>query len=116
MPETDPQKMEQAILDVATQFEKFLDLWTVAFTSVGSSAPQKWYTPKQMLLRALKATALASPSPELATAAACTHGAIACLGIRGTVKVILELRRKHGGNKKKSAVPGVRQRSGNNPR
>jgi hypothetical protein len=109
------KKMEAAILDFMNSFENFSDKFLIAFATSATEKEEKWYTPRAMFLRLLKVTAVASP-PELQIVCVGLHGAISCLGFSGAVNLALKLRRKHkNGNasKKKSAVPGVREGSGN---
>lgn len=110
------QNAEKALLEIAEKFEAFSEKFAVAICTSATQAEEKWYTPKSMVLRLLKATAVASP-PEITTVCVILHGAIAVLGFKGTLKLALEMRRKLAngkGTKKKNNLSGVRQGSGNN--
>jgi hypothetical protein len=109
------QNAEKALLEIAEKFEAFSEKFAVAICTSATQAEEKWYTPKQMTLRLLKATAVASP-PELTAVCCILHGAIAVLGFKGTIKLAMEMRRKleNGKRKKKNTVSGVREGSGNN--
>lgn len=101
---------EKALLEIAGKFEEFSEKFAVAICTSATQPIEKWYTPKQMTLRLLKATAFAG-SPEITSVAVALHGAIAVLGFKGTAKLVLEMKRRlSNGNKRakaKNVVPGV---------
>ena len=112
------KKVEEALLQIATKFDKWAELFMVAFATSTTAQVEKWYTPKAMALRLLKCGASVSP-PELRIVCVALHGAVDCLGFSGALQLALELnklRRKNGGKQAKSVVPGVRDGNNNNPK
>lgn len=110
------QKFEATVLDFINSFENFADKFMVAFATSATQEKEQWYTPRAMFLRLIRVTAIASP-PELQIVCVGLHGAISCLGFSGTVKLALELRRRHQNGKRKQAkstVSRVREGSGHN--
>jgi hypothetical protein len=93
------EQVEQKIVELAEKFEDFSRQFVVALREVQSQGPPKWYTPKRMFLNMLRVTAVASPL-ELKVIAVAAHGAIDVLGFSGTLKLVLELRRKSAGKNK----------------
>lgn len=89
-------ELEKTLVAIAEKFDTFSEQFAVAFVHISQKGPQKWYTPKQMLLRLLRIGAQGLAGVPAAQAAlAIAHGAIDVLGIPGTVRIVLELRRKH---------------------
>lgn len=62
-----------------------------------------WYTPSGFLLRLFRYAAHATADPQIVAASAFTYGAIDLLGVQGTVKLILKLRRHHASTKRRPA-------------
>ena len=62
-----------------------------------------WYTLSGVLLRLFRYAAHATADPNIVAASAFAYGAIDLLGVRGTVKLILKLRRQHASTKRRPA-------------
>ena len=92
-------QVEQSILLLAEKFEEFSRQFVVAVRDVNTQGPPKWYTTKSMFLNLLRVTALSTPL-EVRIIAVAAHGAIDVLGFSGTLKLVLELRRKSARGKK----------------
>jgi hypothetical protein len=108
---SDSAQFEKLLTGAVEEFEKFSGQFIMAMEHSSHKGRANWYTPKELCLRLLKACALAT-SNEVRVASVAVHGAIACLGFSGTVKLIFDLRRKHiasttKGNKTESSLPGV---------
>jgi hypothetical protein len=103
------QDAEKLLLDLASKFEEFSEKFAVAICTSATQPDEKWYTPRQMTLRLLKAVAVASPA-EITTVCVVLHGAISVLGFKGALKLGIDMRRKISnakGTKKKNTLPGV---------
>lgn len=57
-----------------------------------------WYSPAKILMRLLKWAVNATADPNMIAAGCFAYGAVDLLGVTGTVKLILNLRRKHATN------------------
>lgn len=97
-----PEQTETALLALTKHFEEFSAKFLLAVETKSHDRPAaEWYTPKGMLLRFLRIGANVTSAPEIKAGCAVLHGALDVLGFSGTLKLVLELRRKHASNKTK---------------
>lgn len=106
------EQLVTLVTKLAQEFESFGDKFLVAVESRKydfKNGPAQWYTPKGMVLRFLRIGTNIATAPEAKIGCAVLHGAIDVIGFSGTLKLVLELRRKHAGKKQqaKSNLPGV---------
>lgn len=95
----DSQVIEKALVSIASQFEKFSQNFVVAFeTHATAQRESKWYSPKQLVLRLIRTAAVASP-PEVQVLAVAVHGALDVLGFAGTLRLVINLKRRRDASK-----------------
>jgi hypothetical protein len=106
---------DQEILRIAQTIERQLDSLIVALKDPSSVNERKWFTPTELLAKAGMILARTSSDPTLQAGGVILYGCLHVLGIKGTMQLILNVRRKYVSNKTKRSqtpVPGVRTRSG----
>jgi len=110
----DNEKVEQAIIKIAEGFDEGFKQFAIALAQTGGPAEVHWYSPKQLFLRIVRAAATTSPV-EFRLVGVVLHGAVDVLGFGGTMRLILELRRKYNADRKRKqdtqgkdgAMPGM---------
>lgn len=86
-------------------------IWAAGVGITGFILLDAWYLPRRnstgkksrLILRILKWAAHATADPQIVAASAFAYGAIDLLGVQGTVKLILKLRRHHASTKRRPA-------------
>jgi hypothetical protein len=102
---------DQEILRIAQTIESQLDSLIVGLKNPPSFNERKWFTPTELIAKAGIALARTSSDPTLQAGGVILYGCLHVLGIKGTLQLILNIRRKYATNKAKRSqapVPGVR--------
>lgn len=85
------QKLFEAVDKL--RLDKVVEKFVIGMQTANGS--KRWFTPKELGLKALAVSARLSP-PEIRMILVAIHGAIDILGFRETVRLAMILRRKHG--------------------
>ena len=88
-------ELENKIIEALGKLEPLVNKFSIAMMK--PSEPVRWFTPRELGLKALAVSARLSPSPDLQMILVALHGAIDILGFRETVRLAMILRRKHAG-------------------
>lgn len=106
-------QQERALLIIAEKIDAALKLFVVGLETA-KSPERKWYTPPALIAKVGAIVAKSSHDPLAQVFGVALYGSMQLLGVKGTMQLILNLRRKHNAKERsKKTVPGVRH--GDNP-
>jgi hypothetical protein len=105
------EALDKVLLAIAEKVEAACKDFRVGLESAHDPIARQWWTPTDLLARIGRIIAHTARDPVAQTFGVALYGSIHLLGIKGTTKLILDMRRKHAGTKSKGSkapVPGVR--------